>query len=141
MAASNIVQLFLNLDINKHQNIGTSEEKLKIKLEVLNKIVNKIETESMNKREKSCNILENLCLILCETIEKYYLIIDGKQLMDIITSEKTILAIMSLIRSSSSDYAFPGFNFCISLINYYSFSSFNVDDVTTEAGKKVLEKL
>ena len=68
---------------------------------------------------------------MCETIEKYYLIIDGKQLMDIISSEKTIQIIMGLIRSPQSEYAFPGFNFCISLINYYSFSSFNVDDVTT----------
>ena len=25
MAASNTIQLFLNLDINKHQSIGTSE--------------------------------------------------------------------------------------------------------------------
>ena len=78
---------------------------------------------------------------MCETIEKYYLIVDGKQMMDVITSEKTISLMMSLIRSQQLDYSFPAFNFFISLINYYSFSSFNVDDASTEAGKKSLDRL
>ena len=93
------------------------------------------------KNERSCIIIENLCSILCDTIEKYYLILDGKQMMDVITSEKTISLMMSMVRCPQTDFAFPAFNFFISLINYYSFSSFNVDDLSTEAGKKNLERL
>ena len=62
-------------------------------------------------------------------------------MMDVITSDKTISLMMSLVRSQQLDYSFPAFNFFISLINYYSFSSFNVDDTSTEAGKKSLDRL
>lgn len=84
-------------------------------------------------------IIENLCGILCETIEKYYLIINGKQMIEYITSEKCIQLFMSMIRSPFlSENSIPGFNFFISLINYYSFSSFNVDDLNSEDGKRNL---
>lgn len=62
--------------------------------------------------------------------------------MDIITSEKTIAMFMAMIRSPFiSENAFPAFNFFINLINYYSFSSFNVDDFSNDDGKKSLERL
>lgn len=94
------------------------------------------------RNEKSTTIIENLCGIICETIEKYFLIISGKQMMEIITSEKTISLFMSMIKSPFfSENAFPAFNFFISLINYYSFSQFNVDDLNNEDGKKNLERL
>jgi hypothetical protein len=49
---------------------------------------------------------------------------------------------MGMIRSPYvSENAFPAFNFFISLINYYSFSSFNVDDLSTEDSKRNLERL
>ena len=46
MVVTNILQLFLNLDINKHQSTNQAEERLKLKLDVINKIINKIETET-----------------------------------------------------------------------------------------------
>lgn len=91
--------------------------------------------------QDSSTIIENLCSVLLETIEKYYLIVDGKQMMEIITSDKIISVMMNLIQSNIHDHAFSGCNFLISLINYYSFSSFNSDDLNTEAGKKNLERL
>lgn len=46
---------------------------------------------------------------------------------------------MSMIRSPFiSENAFPAFNFFISLINHYSFSAFNVDDLSTEEGMRNL---
>lgn len=42
MAATNILQLFLNLDLNKYQGVSSSEDRLRLKLEVLNKMINKI---------------------------------------------------------------------------------------------------
>ncbi len=49
---------------------------------------------------------------------------------------------MSMIRSPFfNENSFPAFNFFISLINYYSFSSFNVDDLSNEDGKRNLERL
>jgi hypothetical protein len=52
-------------------------------------------------------------------------------MMEIITSEKTIGLFMSMIRAPfCPENSFPAFNFFISLINYYSFSSFKVDDLS-----------
>lgn len=140
MPIANVIQLYLNLDINKHVSVE-NEDRTKTKVELVGRILRKIESEMKVKSDRSCIIIENLCVILCETIEKYYLIVDGKSMMDIITSDKTISLFMGLVRNSEKEYAFPAFNFFISLINYYSFSSFNVDDVSTEAGKKNLERL
>ena len=45
--------------------------------------------------QDSSTIIENLCSVLLETIEKYYLIVDGKQMMEIITSDKIISVMMN----------------------------------------------
>jgi hypothetical protein len=118
------------------------EERLKLRLQVLHMMVAKIEAEAGQRADRSCTVIENLGGIFCEVIEKYYLIVNGKQMMDVLTSEKTILLFIGMIRSPFiSDNAFPAFNFFISLINYYSFSSFNVDDLSNEEGKRNLERL
>ena len=60
-------------------------------------------------------------------------------MMEVITSDKSISLFMSMVKSGYGiDNAFPAFNFFISLINYYSFSSFNGDDLSQEDGKKNL---
>ena len=112
-----------------------------MKLNVLNLIVSKIKAENSMKTQDSYLIIENLCSILLETIEKYYLIVDGRQMMEFITSDKVISIMMNLIQSHAQDHAFSACNFFISLINYYSFSSFNSDDITSDSGKKNLERL
>jgi hypothetical protein len=44
MSIANIIQLFLNLDINKYQspNNTESEAKVKVKLQILQNMINKI---------------------------------------------------------------------------------------------------
>jgi hypothetical protein len=140
MAMTNILQLFLNLDTNKCQ-IPHTEEKLTQKINVLQSIITRIQTEHTINSLDSATIIENLCSILVETIEKYYLIVDGKQMMEVIVGEKCITTMMGLLKSTNHGHAFSACNFFISLINYYSFSSFNVDELSSEAAKKNLERL
>ncbi len=94
---------------------------------MLKKIISKIETERKLKRPDSGLVIENLMTVLIETIEKYYLILDGKTLVEILTSQPFIETMLSLIKENWEG-AYPAFNFFISLINYYSFSSFNAFD-------------
>jgi len=62
--------------------------------------------------------------VLIETVDKYYLIVDGKQMIEVITSQPCVQIMVELI-NQQNEIAFPAFGFFIALINYYSFSSFN----------------
>ena len=42
MSITNIIQLYLNLDINKHQNVAENDNRTKIKIQVLQEMINKI---------------------------------------------------------------------------------------------------
>lgn len=99
-----------------------------MKLDIMRAIVRKIEVQSKVRSASSASIIENLCSVLIETVDKYYLIVDGKQMIEVITDQSSIQIMMTLIRDNS-EYAFPAFSYFISLINYYSFSSFNIDEV------------
>ena len=122
MAISNTIQLYLNLDVNK--NVVAQPERLTIKLSILGLIFDQIGLEANKRGPDSGAIVENLCSVLIETVDKYYLIVDGKQMIEAITSEKNVRLMMKLIEREG-ELAFPAFAFFVSLINYYSFSSFN----------------
>ncbi len=107
---------------------------------MLKKIISKIETERKLKRPDSGLVIENLMTVLIETIEKYYLILDGKTLVEILTSQPFIETMLALIKENWEG-AYPAFNFFISLINYYSFSSFNADETDPEKKLKNLQRL
>lgn len=65
MAVSNIIQLYLNLDINKHQNLPENDNRLKVKQNILSQIIKTIEQCSHKTDDKSLTIVDNLCGILC----------------------------------------------------------------------------
>lgn len=88
MAISNTVQLFLNLDINK--STTSQPDKLSIKLDIMRAIIKKIDTENKIRSQSSSSIIENLCSVLIETVDKYYLIQDGKQMIEVITDQSSI---------------------------------------------------
>lgn len=138
MAVSNTIQLFLNLDINKGP--AGQPDKLPLKLDLVRAIVRRIEAEHRAPSPSSAAVVENLCSVLVETVDKYYLIQDGKQMIEAITDQQSIAAMMGLIRENS-ELAFPAFGFFIALINYYSFSSFNADEQPSEAGRKGSERM
>ena len=138
MAISNTVQLFLNLDINKSS--ASQPDRLALKLEVMRAIVRRVEAEHRARSASSAAVVENLCSVLIETVDKYYLIQDGKQMIEAITDQASVEAMMGLIRESS-ELAFPAFSFFISLINYYSFSSFNAEEQNSELSRKNTERM
>ena len=100
----------------------------------------RIENERKAKGPDSGVVIENLMTVLIETIEKYYLILDGKTLVEILTSQQCIETMLALIKDNWEG-AYPAFNFFISLINYYSFSSFNADETDPEKIHKNLQRL
>jgi hypothetical protein len=108
---------------------------------LLGKIIAKISNEARIKNPNSLSIIENLTGVMIETIEKYYLIADGKQMMDVITSQICIDTMLGLLKESG-ELAYPAMNFFIALINYYSFSSLNSEEKhNPELTKKNLERL
>ncbi len=61
-------------------------------------------------------------------------------LVEILTSQQCIETMLALIKENWEG-AYPAFNFFISLINYYSFSSFNADETDPEKKSKNLQRL
>ncbi len=106
----------------------------------MKKIITKIGYEQKHKQQDSVIIVENLMTIIIETIEKYYLILDGKTMVEVLTAQTTIDTMLTLIKENWEG-AYPGFSFFISLINYYSFSSFNADEPDEEKRVKNLQRL
>lgn len=96
MAISNTIQLFLNLDINK--STSTHAEKLTMKLDVIKLIFKQIEEEGRRKGPDSAAIIENLCSVLIETVDKYYLILDGKHMVEVIIEQYPISVMVGLIK-------------------------------------------
>ncbi len=66
----------------------------------MKKIISKIGKEQNHKRDDSVVIVENLMTIVIETIEKYYLILDGKAMVEVLTSQVTIDTMMGLIKEN-----------------------------------------
>jgi hypothetical protein len=52
-----------------------------MKLDVIKLIFKQIEEEGRKKGPDSAAIIENLCSVLIETVDKYYLICDGKHMV------------------------------------------------------------
>jgi hypothetical protein len=99
MAISNTIQLFLNLDINK--SVPSQPDKLAIKLDVIRSIFDKMREENKRKGPESAAIVENLCSVLVETVDKYYLIVDGKQMIEVVTSQGCVQVMLELIKEQS----------------------------------------
>lgn len=137
MAVSNSIQLFLNLDVNK--NTLTQLERLPIKLEVIRAILQRMADEGKNKSPESPAIIENLCSVLIETVDKYYLIVDGKQMVEAVSDCAAMQVMIGLIQENT-ELSFPAFSFFIALINYYSFSSFTSEDsqISAETARRNL---
>lgn len=88
-AIVNTLTLYLNLDMTKNPTIIS--ERSQLKLQVLKTLFSQIRSSYMaskknTKNDKNEIIIENNCDIMVEIVEKYYLISDGKLMMDVITS-------------------------------------------------------
>lgn len=95
-------------------------------------IDNSIESERKgnNKSENETYIstlrVENLSSVLIELLEKYYLIADGKQMVDqILYQENNIKVFFKNIFNKGSDISLSLLNILVSILKFYSLSSFN----------------
>ena len=128
------LQIILNLDNTKVDK--TSEEARVIKVDIMRIIFSKIRYDSHGE------ILSNLSNVLIEIIEKYYLIADGKVLLDVILEKENIELIFELGQSNNPFINSPMLNVLLSIVNYYSFSSFNSEEKgNTELNKKNMDRL
>ena len=107
---------------------------------MIKKILNKIDLERKKGTTDSSIKIENLIVILNETIDKYYLIADGKLMLEMILDEKPVAMILEMI-SKNSSYSSSAMQLCLYIMKYYSFSSFNTEEQNEEINKKNMERL
>ena len=87
--------------------------------------------------------VENLSSVLIELLEKYYLIADGKQMVDqILYQDNNVKSLFKNLTNKNSDISMSLLNILISVVKYYSLSSFNSEEWNNpEQRKKNEEKL
>lgn len=89
-AIVNTLLLYLNLDMTRNPVI--QPERTQIKLQVLKVLYSQIKSsfegykKDNGKNDKNEIVIENICDVLIEIVEKYYLITDGKVMLDYIAS-------------------------------------------------------
>ena len=73
--------------------------------------------------------------MLIEIVEKYYLITDGKAMLDIVTAQENIdLIVQILIAGKDISHSIVGL--ALWLMRYYCLSSFNQEDPSNVENKK-----
>ncbi len=87
--------------------------------------------------------VENLSSVLIELLEKYYLIADGKQMVDqILYQDNNVKSLFKNLTNKNSEVSLSLLNILISVVKYYSLSSFNSEEWNNpEQRKKNEEKL
>lgn len=67
----------------------------------MRRIIEKIDTERKKQGEDSAIIVENLSMVIYETIEKYYLISEGKPLLEVILERRFCEMLMEMVGSEN----------------------------------------
>ena len=65
----------------------------------MRRIIEKIDTERKKQGEDSGIIVENLSMVIYETIEKYYLISEGKPLLEVVLERRFCEMLMEMVDS------------------------------------------
>ena len=132
-AIINTLLLYLNLDLTRNPTI--IPERTQLKLQIIKILLDQIKVafegykKDKGKNEKNEIIVENVCEILIEVVEKYYLITDGKNMLDFILNQDNINVIMSILIHKSS-ISLSVVNLAVVFMRYYCLSSFNQEDPT-----------
>lgn len=124
---TNTVQVLMSLDASKTG--AYSEERKNLKVETIVAVIGRLQFDSSDPMGDS---VQNLTNILVEVVEKYYLIADGKQMLEPILASSTIERLVDLSLCGNPFVALPVMSLLISIINYYSFSSMNSEDKDNE---------
>jgi hypothetical protein len=132
-AIVNTLLLYLNLDMTRNPMI--QPERTQLKLQVLKNLFGQVRS-SFNGYQKDGRkdydkyeiVIENICEVLIEIIEKYYLISDGKVMLDFITTEENVTLIMEILMYQQS-ISLTVVGFAMTLMRYYCLSSFNQEDL------------
>lgn len=104
------------------------EERRPRKLECVLQCLNCIEH---HQADEDGLVVQNISTILMEVADRYYLIADGKEMLDIILTEKPIEMFLAMSSEANTLISQPAINMLVSLVNYYSFSSLNSEDKTS----------
>ena len=67
----------------------------------MRRIIEKIDTERKKQGEDSAIIVENLSMVIYETIEKYYLISEGKPLLEVVLERRFCEMLMEMVDSEN----------------------------------------
>lgn len=132
--------LFLNLDSAK---LGrTYDEWRPSKCEAVTVLLDELTKEEAANTDGSGMIVQNITAIFVEIADKYYLLADGKEMLDLILADKSISLYFLLMEKTNALVAIPAISLLMSLVNYYAFSSLNAEDKTSpELNQKNRERL
>jgi hypothetical protein len=88
-AIVNTLMLYLNLDLTRNPNVPP--ERTQAKLQVVKVLYDQMRgafecVKRDGHNERSEMLVENICDVLIEIVEKYYLISDGKTMLEFITT-------------------------------------------------------
>lgn len=110
-----------------------------MKVETIVAVIAKLQADSYDPMGDS---VQNLTNILVEVVEKYYLIADGKFMLEPVLTMNTIEQLVEMALGSNPFTALPAMTLLISIINHYSFSSMNNEDKDShEATLKNIERI
>lgn len=94
-----ILPLYLCIESSK--NIPLPEDKVIMKINVIRGIMSRIEVERVVNDIDKLNLVENLSLVLRDVVEKYYLIAQGKAMLEVILEDKYVEIVIAMIREAN----------------------------------------
>jgi hypothetical protein len=129
-AVVNTLLLYLNLDLTRNNN--SPPERVALKHQVIRQLYDQVrDAFERYKKEKTegtyDTVIENAGEVLVEIIEKYYLIADGKTMLEIITSQENVALVIEIFLYGGT-ISLAAANIVGWLMRYYCLSSFNTED-------------
>lgn len=121
---ANVAALFLNLDSAK---LGKQYDEWRPKkLECVHLLLDRLAERGGAAPDGL--LIQNITGILGDIPEKYYLIADGKELLDVVLSEKSVGILFGLVEKPNPLLSIPAASLLVALVNYYAFCSLNTED-------------
>lgn len=144
LSQSRVLMQVLAFYLNLQETVFKSHlnrERLPIKLEIVRLLLENIRCAVESGREEEEIRVENVCSVLMEITSHYHLIVDGRALLEAITSEPAINLLWEVFMRAD------GFSQAIApllreVMLYYVLSSFNTEDRTNaELARRNQERL
>lgn len=130
-ALVNTLLIYLNLDLTRNPTL--IPQRTQLKLQTLKCLFDQIRMcygnyrKDEGRNQKNEIVIENVCEVMIEIVQKYYLITDGKAMLDFILSQENVDLIMEVL-IFKKDVSLTVVNLAMVIMRFYCLSSFNQED-------------